>query len=415
MTITSKNLADLTRKDFPMFSQEFSENEQIIYLDHAATSQKPKVVIDALSNFYSNTNANIHRGVHTLSMESTYLYDEAKDKIAEFINAPNSNSIIFTRGTTESLNLIADSWGQSNLKEPDNIVITELEHHSNIVPWQELIKKTKSKLKYIPINSDGTLNLSNINNIITKNTKLVSMTHVSNGIGTINNIKEIIKIAKSVGAITIIDAAQSAPHMPLDVADLDCDFLTFSGHKMLAPTGIGVLYGKKEILEAMPPYQKGGDMILEVTFDKSTWNEIPFKFEAGTPNIAGAIGLSAAVKYLMEIGMQNIREHEIEITKYAYSNLMNINGIEILGPENIDIRAGLISFNIPDIHPHDLGTFLDSKGIAIRTGHHCAMPLIKKLGSHSSARASFYIYNTNQEIDKFTTEINNSIKYFNNV
>ena len=376
---------------------------------------KRQVVIDALSNFYSNTNANIHRGVHTLSMESTYLYDEAKDKIAEFINAPNSNSIIFTRGTTESLNLIADSWGQSNLKETDNIVITELEHHSNIVPWQELIKKTKSKLKYIPINSDGTLNLSNINNIITKNTKLVSMTHVSNGIGTINNIKEIIKIAKSVGAITIIDAAQSAPHMPLDVADLDCDFLTFSGHKMLAPTGIGVLYGKKEILEAMPPYQKGGDMILEVTFDKSTWNEIPFKFEAGTPNIAGAIGLSAAVKYLMEIGMQNIREHEIEITKYAYSNLMNINGIEILGPENIDIRAGLISFNIPDIHPHDLGTFLDSKGIAIRTGHHCAMPLIKKLGSHSSARASFYIYNTNQEIDKFTTEINNSIKYFNNV
>ena len=241
------------------------------------------------------------------------------------------------------------------------------------------------------------------------------MTHVSNGIGTINNIKEIIKIAKSVGAITIIDAAQSAPHMPLDVADLDCDFLTFSGHKMLAPTGIGVLYGKKEILEAMPPYQKGGDMILEVTFDKSTWNEIPFKFEAGTPNIAGAIGLSAATKYLMEIGMQNIREHEIEITKYAYNNLMNIDGIEILGPENIDIRAGLISFNIPDIHPHDLGTFLDSKGIAIRTGHHCAMPLIKKLGSHSSARASFYIYNTNKEIDKFTEEINNSIKYFNNV
>ena len=401
-------------KDFPILNRKINE-KKLIYFDNAATSQKPKVVIDALSNFYSNTNANIHRGVHTLSMESTYLYDEAKDKIAEFINAPNSNSIIFTRGTTESLNLIADSWGQSNLKEPDNIVITELEHHSNIVPWQELIKKTKSKLKYIPINSDGTLNLSNINNIITKNTKLVSMTHVSNGIGTINNIKEIIKIAKSVGAITIIDAAQSAPHMPLDVADLDCDFLTFSGHKMLAPTGIGVLYGKKEILEAMPPYQKGGDMILEVTFDKSTWNEIPFKFEAGTPNIAGAIGLSAAVKYLMEIGMQNIREHEIEITKYAYNNLMNINGIEILGPENIDIRAGLISFNIPDIHPHDLGTFLDSKGIAIRTGHHCAMPLIKKLGSHSSARASFYIYNTNQEIDKFTTEINNSIKYFNNV
>ena len=401
-------------KDFPILNRKINE-KKLIYFDNAATSQKPKVVIDALSNFYSNTNANIHRGVHTLSMESTYLYDEAKDKIAEFINAPNSNSIIFTRGTTESLNLIADSWGQSNLKEPDNIVITELEHHSNIVPWQELIKKTKSKLKYIPINSDGTLNLSNINNIITKNTKLVSMTHVSNGIGTINNIKEIIKIAKSVGAITIIDAAQSAPHMPLDVTDLDCDFLTFSGHKMLAPTGIGVLYGKKEILEAMPPYQKGGDMILEVTFDKSTWNEIPFKFEAGTPNIAGAIGLSAAAKYLMEIGMQNIREHEIEITKYAYSNLMNINGIEILGPENIDIRAGLISFNIPDIHPHDLGTFLDSKGIAIRTGHHCAMPLIKKLGSHSSARASFYIYNTNQEIDKFTTEINNSIKYFNNV
>ena len=401
-------------KDFPILNRRINENK-LIYFDNAATSQKPKVVIDALSNFYSNTNANIHRGVHTLSMESTYLYDEAKEKIAEFINAPNSNSIIFTRGTTESINLIADSWGQSNLKESDNIVITELEHHSNIVPWQELIKKTKSKLKYIPINSDGTLNLTNINNIITKNTKIVSITHVSNGIGTINNIKEIINIAKSNGATTIIDAAQSAPHMPLDVADLDCDFLTFSGHKMLAPTGIGVLYGKKELLESMPPYQKGGDMILEVTYDKSTWNEIPFKFEAGTPNIAGAIGLSAATKYLMEIGMQNIREHEIEITKYAYNNLMNIDGIEILGPENIDIRAGLISFNIPDIHPHDLGTFLDSKGIAIRTGHHCAMPLIKKLGSHSSARASFYIYNTNKEIDKFTEEINNSIKYFNNV
>tara|TARA_B100001245_G_scaffold6907_1_gene4849 strand:+ start:640 stop:1875 length:1236 start_codon:yes stop_codon:yes gene_type:complete len=401
-------------KDFPILNRKINDNK-LIYFDNAATSQKPKVVIDTLSNFYSNNNANIHRGVHTLSMEATYLYDESKEKIAEFINAPNSNSIIFTRGTTESINLIADSWGQSNLKESDNIVITELEHHSNIVPWQELIKKTKSKLQYIPINSDGTLNLTNINNIITKNTKIVSMTHVSNGIGTINNIKEIIKIAKSVGAKTIIDAAQSVPHMPIDVSDLDCDFLAFSGHKMLAPTGIGVLYGKKELLESMPPYQKGGDMILEVTYDKSTWNEIPFKFEAGTPNIAGAVGLSAATKYLMEIGMQNIREHEIEITKYAYSNLMNIDGIEILGPEDIDIRAGLISFNIPNIHPHDLGTFLDSKGIAIRTGHHCAMPLIKKLGSHSSARASFYIYNTNKEVDKFTTEINNSIKYFNNV
>ena len=401
-------------KDFPILNRKINDNK-LIYFDNAATSQKPKVVIDTLSNFYSNNNANIHRGVHTLSMESTYLYDEAKEKVAEFINAPNSNSIIFTRGTTESINLIADSWGQSNLKESDNIVITELEHHSNIVPWQELIKKTKSKLQYIPINSDGTLNLTNINNIITKNTKIVSMTHVSNGIGTINNIKEIIKIAKSVDAKTVIDAAQSVPHMPIDVSDLDCDFLAFSGHKMLAPTGIGVLYGKKELLESMPPYQKGGDMILEVTYDKSTWNEIPFKFEAGTPNIAGAVGLSAATKYLMGIGMQNIREHEIEITKYAYNNLMNIDGIEILGPEDIDIRAGLISFNIPNIHPHDLGTFLDSKGIAIRTGHHCAMPLIKKLGSHSSARASFYIYNTNKEVDKFTTEINNSIKYFNNV
>mgnify|MGYP000011653070 FL=1 len=401
-------------KDFPILKRRINENK-LIYFDNAATSQKPKVVIDTLSNFYSNNNANIHRGVHTLSMEATYLYDEAKEKIAEFINAPNNNSIIFTRGTTESLNLIADSWGQSNLKESNSIVITELEHHSNIVPWQELIKKTKSKLRYIPINTDGTLNLANINNIITKNTKLISMTHVSNGIGTINNIKKIIKIAKSVGATTVIDAAQSVPHMPIDVSDLDCDFLTFSGHKMLAPTGIGVLYGKKELLESMPPYQKGGDMILEVTYDKATWNEIPFKFEAGTPNIAGAIGLGAATNYLMKIGMQNIRDHEIEITKYAYNNLMNVDGIEILGPENIDIRAGLISFNIPNIHPHDLGTFLDSKGIAIRTGHHCAMPLIKKLGRHSSARASFYLYNTNHEVDKFTAEINNSIKYFNNV
>ena len=391
-------------KDFPILKRRINENK-LIYFDNAATSQKPKVVIDTLSNFYSNNNANIHRGVHTLSMEATYLYDEAKEKIAEFINAPNNNSIIFTRGTTESLNLIADSWGQSNLKESDSIVITELEHHSNIVPWQELIKKTKSKLRYIPINTDGTLNLANINNIITKNTKLISMTHVSNGIGTINNIKKIIKIAKSVGATTVIDAAQSVPHMPIDVSDLDCDFLTFSGHKMLAPTGIGVLYGKKELLESMPPYQKGGDMILEVTYDKATWNEIPFKFEAGTPNIAGAIGLGAATNYLMKIGMQNIRDHEIEITKYAYNNLMNVDGIEILGPENTDIRAGLISFNIPNIHPHDLGTFLDSKGIAIRTGHHCAMPLIKKLGRHSSARASFYLYNTNHEVDKFTAEI----------
>ena len=400
--------------DFPILKRKINDNN-LIYFDNAATSQKPIQVIESITNFYTSTNANIHRGVHTLSMEATNLYDRAKERVAEFINSNDSESIIFTRGTTESINLVAETWGKANLDENSEIVITELEHHSNIVPWQELIKETNSKLKYIPIKPDGTLDLSNLGQIINSNTKLVSITHVSNGIGTINNIKNIIKKAKDVGAITLIDAAQSAPHMPIDVNELECDFLAFSGHKLLGPTGIGVLYGNKKLLEEMPAYQKGGDMILEVTYQKSSWADVPFKFEAGTPNIAGAIGLKSAIEYLMNLSMAEIRNHEIEITEYAYEKMMNINGIEILGPENIDERAGLISFNIPGVHPHDLGTFLDSKGIAIRTGHHCAMPLIKKLGSHSSARASFYIYNTKKEIDKFITEINNSMKYFNHV
>ena len=400
--------------DFPILKRKINDNN-LIYFDNAATSQKPIQVIESITNFYTSTNANIHRGVHTLSMEATNLYDRAKERVAEFINSNDSESIIFTRGTTESINLVAETWGKANLDENSEIVITELEHHSNIVPWQELIKETNSKLKYIPIKPDGTLDLSNLGQIINSNTKLVSITHVSNGIGTINNIKNIIKKAKDVGAITLIDAAQSAPHMPIDVNELECDFLAFSGHKLLGPTGIGVLYGNKKLLEEMPAYQKGGDMILEVTYQKSSWADVPFKFEAGTPNIAGAIGLKSAIEYLMNLSMEEIRNHEIEITEYAYEKMMNINGIEILGPENIDERAGLISFNIPGVHPHDLGTFLDSKGIAIRTGHHCAMPLIKKLGSHSSARASFYIYNTKKEIDKFITEINNSMKYFNHV
>ena len=400
--------------DFPILKRKINDNN-LIYFDNAATSQKPMQVIESITNFYTSSNANIHRGVHTLSMEATNLYDRAKERVAEFINSNDSESIIFTRGTTESINLVAETWGKANLDENSEIVITELEHHSNIVPWQELIKETNSKLKYIPIKQDGTLDLSNLDQIINSNTKLVSITHVSNGIGTINNIKNIIKKAKDVGAITLIDAAQSAPHMPIDVNELECDFLAFSGHKLLGPTGIGVLYGNKKLLEEMPAYQKGGDMILEVTYQKSSWADVPFKFEAGTPNIAGAIGLKSAIEYLMNLSMEEIRNHEIEITEYAYEKMMNINGIEILGPENIDERAGLISFNIPGVHPHDLGTFLDSKGIAIRTGHHCAMPLIKKLGSHSSARASFYIYNTKKEIDKFITEINNSMKYFNHV
>ena len=401
-------------KDFPILQRKINDNK-LIYFDNAATTQKPNQVIESISNFYTNTNSNIHRGVHTLSMESTYEYDQAKDKVAEFINSPNSESIIFTRGTTESINLVAETWGKANLDESSEIVITELEHHSNIVPWQELIKDTNSKLKYIPINSDGTLNYENLNQIINSNTKIVSLTHVSNGIGTINNIKKIIKEAQSVGAITLIDAAQSAPHMPIDVQDLGCDFLAFSGHKMLGPTGIGVLYGKKNILEEMPAYQKGGDMILEVTYEKSSWNEVPFKFEAGTPNIAGAIGLKSAIDYLNLISMDSIREHEKELTEHILKEMRNIDGIDILGPESVEDRAGLVSFNIPNVHPHDLGTYLDTKGIAIRTGHHCAMPLIKKLGSHSSARASFYVYNTKNEINEFVTQINNSIKYFDNV
>ena len=408
--INSQDIA----KDFPILQREINQNK-LIYFDNAATTQKPSQVISTITDFYNNTNSNIHRGVHTLSMESTYLYDQSKDKVAEFINSPDSDSIIFTRGTTESINLVAETWGRSNLNESSEVVITELEHHSNIVPWQELIKETKSKLKYIPINQDGTLNFEDLDQIINSNTKLVSVTHVSNGIGTINDVKKIISRAKSVGAVTLIDAAQSAPHMPIDVQDLECDFLAFSGHKMLGPTGIGVLYGNKKLLEEMPAYQKGGDMILEVTYEESSWNEVPWKFEAGTPNIAGAVGLKSAIDYLQDISMEEIREHEKDITEYMYNEIRNIEGIDILGPENIDERAGLISFNVPDVHPHDLGTFLDTKGIAIRTGHHCAMPLIKKLGSHSSARASFYIYNTKQEIDEFINQINNSILYFNNV
>ncbi|MBI5391997.1 cysteine desulfurase [Candidatus Woesearchaeota archaeon] len=396
------------RKDFPILKRKVHE-KKLIYLDSAATSQKPIQVINTITDFYKNYNTNIHRALHTLSDEATTLYETARKKIASFINA-NPEEIIFTKNATEGLNLLAFTFGKDRVKENDIILVTEMEHHSNLVPWQQLAKQQKAKLSFIPVTAEGKLDLETAENLLKQKPKLFAFTHVSNVLGTINPAKQLIELAKKYNVPTILDASQSVPHMPVDVRDLDCDFLVFSGHKMLGPTGIGVLYGKKQHLQNMNPFLTGGDMIKEVSYTETSWNDLPWKFEAGTPPIAEVIGLGAAVDYLQKIGMKSIQDHEQELTAYALEQLQKIKQVKIYGSQQEQI--GVIAFNLADIHAHDLATVVDEEGIAIRSGHHCAQPLVEKLGVPATARMSFYIYTTKKDIDKAIKAIKKAKKVF---
>lgn len=407
------NIKDI-RNQFPILDQEVNDHP-LVYLDSSATSQKPIQVIEALEKYYREINSNVHRGVHTLGTRATDAYEGAREKVRKFINAKSTQEVIFTRGTTTSLNWVAASYGAANLKEGDEIVITYMEHHSNIIPWQQVAKKTGATLKYIPLQADGTLSLEDVRATVTANTKIVSVTHVSNVLGTINPIKEIAKIAHENGAVMVVDGAQSVPHLKVDVQDLDCDFLAFSGHKMCGPTGIGILYGKKHLLENMEPVEFGGEMIDFVELYDSTWKELPWKFEGGTPTIAGAIGLGAAVDFLNEVGLDKIAEHEHKLTVYALEKLSSVEGITIYGPMDPAKRSGLVTFNIQDVHPHDVATVLDAEGIAVRAGHHCAQPLMKKLCASATARASYYLYNTEEDIDRLARGLVKTKEYFSDV
>jgi len=402
---------DVIRADFPILSRKVN-GQDLVYLDNAATSQKPKQVIQALTDYYEQTNANVHRGVHTLSIEATDGYELARTKVAKFINAPHSEEVIWTRNTSESLNLVAATWADANIGEGDNIVISAMEHHSNIVPWQQLAAKKNAELRYLAAGEDGLLDVSDVDSIIDSRTKIVAVTHMSNVLGTINPVAMLAERVHAAGGVILVDAAQSVPHMPVDVQVLDADFLCFSAHKMLGPTGIGVLYGKYDLLEAMPPYMFGGDMILEVTYEDATWNDLPYKFEAGTPNIADAIATGAAVDYLNDLGMDNIWKHEQELTTYAMERVLSLDTVRVLGPQDPSLRGGVISFIHDTIHPHDLGTALDQQGIAIRTGHHCAMPLVRSFDVVAAARVSFYIYNTKSEVDALVNGISETEGYF---
>ncbi len=395
------------RKDFPILQRKV-HNKPLVYLDSASTSQKPKQVIEAIDYYYRNYNANIHRSIHTLGEEATEKYEEAHDKVAEFINADSYQNIVFTKNTTEAINLLAYSL-TAKLKKGDEIVISEMEHHSNFVPWQQLAKQRDLKLKFIKISKEGLLDAGSINKNITKKTKIVSITHVSNVLGTINPVKDIAKIAHENGALMVADGAQSVPHMPVDVKHLDVDFYAFSGHKMLGPTGIGVLYGKRKLLEEMQPFLYGGEMIREVKFDDTKFNDLPWKFEAGTMNIVEGIGLGAAIDYLNNIGMEQIQKRDTELVDYAMKKLKEIKDITIYGPEE---RGAVVSFNIKGVHAHDVSQILDSEGVAIRAGHHCCMPLMSVLGVPATARASFYLYNTEGEIDVLINGIHKVKKVF---
>ena len=407
--LSTKTIMDIEtiRKDFPILQRKI-HGKPLVYFDNAATSQKPRQVIEAIDFYYKNYNANIHRSIHELGEEATEKYEEAHQKTADFINADSYQNIVFTKNTTESLNLVAYSL-TAGLKKDDEIVISQMEHHSNFVPWQQLAKQRGLKLKFIKINKNGELDNDSINQNITKKTRIVSLTHVSNVLGTINPIEKIINIAHENNALMVVDGAQAAPHMPVDVKKLDADFYAFSGHKMLGPTGIGVLYGKKELLEEMQPFLYGGEMIREVKFDDTKFNDLPWKFEAGTMNIAEGIGLGAAIDYLNKIGMDNVQKHDRELVGYAMEKLNGIGGIKIYGP---DERDAVISFNVGNIHAHDVAQVLDSEGVAIRAGHHCCMPLMSVLGVPATARASFYLYNTEKEVDVFINAIKKVKKVF---
>jgi len=397
------------REDFPIL-KKLIHGKPLCYLDNAATSQKPQVVIDAINNFYLSQNANVHRGVHHLSEVSTKAFEDARIKIKEFINAASDKEIIFTRGTTEAINLVAYSYGRKNIREDDEIIISHMEHHSNIVPWQILCEEKKAKLKVIPVNDDGELILEEFEKLITDKTKLVAVVYISNSLGTINAVDRIIAKAHQLNIPVLLDSAQAITHTKIDVQKLDCDFLAFSGHKLYGPTGIGVLYGKEKLLDDMPPFLGGGDMIAKVTFEQTTYNELPYKFEAGTSNIAGAIGLGAAVDYVQKIGQNSISYHEQSLLHYATDLIKEIKGLKIIGTAKE--KCSIISFVVDNIHPHDLGTFLDYEGIAIRTGHHCTQPLMHRFNIPATSRASFAMYNTKAEIDKFISALKTVIKEF---
>jgi cysteine desulfurase / selenocysteine lyase len=386
------------RADFPIFSRRMGDGKPLVYLDSAATSHKPRQVIDAESDFYANHNANAHRGIYQLGEEATELFEGARAKIARFVGAPDPATIVFTRGTTESMNLVAQGWGRKFLTEGDEILLTEMEHHSNIVPWQMTARVTGATIRYLPLTDDGQLDLSELGSALNERTKIFSVTGMSNALGTITPLRQLIEAAHALGAPVAVDAAQLAPHHSIDVGALDCDFLTFSGHKMLGPTASGGLYAKREILEAMDPMFGGGEMIREVFFDHSTWNDVPYKFEAGTMQIAQQIGLGSAVDYLEALGMDAVRAHEEEITRYALDRLLDA-GANVYGPKDVSARGGAVSFWYKDIHPHDLATILDEEGVAIRAGHHCAQLVMRRFDTPATARASFYIYNTKEEVD----------------
>ena len=399
------------RADFPILDQQIHGN-RLVYLDSAATSQKPRTVINALLDYYRKYNANIHRGIHALAEEATAAYEATRQKVAGFLGGVAPEEVIFTSGTTEAINLVAYSWGEKNIKEGDEIVITEMEHHANLVPWVILAQKKKAVLKRIPITICGHLDLTHIEDIITDRTRLVAVTHMSNVLGTINPVFEITQVAGRHGTLVLADGAQAAPHMPVDIKQLNVDFYAFSAHKMLGPTGVGVLWAKKHLLEEMPPFIMGGEMIREVSFDRITWNDLPHKFEAGTPNIGNVIAFKAALDYIEELGMDNIRLHEMAITRYAIQRLSELEGLEIQGPLEPTQRGAAVSFTDPKIHPHDIGTFLDSKGIAIRAGHHCAQPLIRAMGKVATARASFYVYNDEKDVDALVEALIEMRRYF---
>jgi cysteine desulfurase/selenocysteine lyase len=399
------------RADFPILKRQVKPGVPLVYLDNAATSQKPFAVIEAMDDFYRQYNSNIHRGIHTIAEEATAKYEEARGRIAEFIGAPSPKQIIFTRNATESINLVAFSWGRANLYPGDLIILTEMEHHSNLVPWQILASERDLRLEFIPVTPDGLLDLKVFEELLELNPRLVGFTHMSNVLGTINPAKEIIRLAHKAGALTVVDGAQSVPHLPVNVQDLDADFLAFSGHKMCGPSGIGVLYGRKEFLESMPPFLGGGDMIKRVELRSFVPNEIPYKFEAGTPAIAEAIGLGSAVKYLDSIGMEKILNHEYEIVSYALERLEEVPGVSVFGPE-ADRKGAVLSFSMKGIHPHDISQILDGEGIAIRAGHHCAMPLHEKFNLPATARASFYLYNTREEVDHLVKSLYSVLEIF---
>jgi cysteine desulfurase/selenocysteine lyase len=405
---------EAVKADFPILRRKI-HGRRLVYLDNAATTQKPRAVLDAIKGYYENTNANVHRGLHTLAEEATSAFEKTRDRIASFVGGAKSEEIIYTSNATEAINLVAYSWGRKNIAKGDRIVLSEMEHHANLVPWIALAREMEAELAYIPINELGELNLSDLDDLINSRTKIVAVTQMSNVLGTINPLEEIVARAHQVKAVVLVDGAQSAPHLPVDVKAINVDFFAFSAHKMLGPTGIGILYGRESILNEMTPFLYGGEMISNVEYHHADWNALPWKFEAGTPNIAGAAGFSPALDYLESIGMDTIRRHEVELTRHALEKLRSLDRITIFGPTNIEKRGGTISFAFSDIHPHDLATYLDSAGVAVRAGHHCAQPLMKKLGVTATTRASFYLYNTLDDVEALVDALNGARRYFSHV